>query len=83
MKNFAVIDNDNTIVNLIVAESIELAENHTGLKCVEYDIDAQCLDLSWSYDGEVFVPGPEIEQVPLEDPIINDEPSEPGKTRPE
>jgi hypothetical protein len=34
-KTFAVIE-DNVIINLIVAESLENAEEVTGLECVEY-----------------------------------------------
>lgn len=36
-KTFAVIE-DGTVINLIVAESLEIAEEVTGLVCVEYFI---------------------------------------------
>ena len=36
MGNFAVIQN-NQVVNLILAESKNAAEDVTGLECVEYD----------------------------------------------
>jgi hypothetical protein len=36
MANFIVIDNTNTIVNTIIADSKEIAEQVTGLTCVEY-----------------------------------------------
>lgn len=34
-KTFAIIEN-NIVVNLIVAESLEIAEQVTGLTCIEY-----------------------------------------------
>jgi hypothetical protein len=45
-KTFAVIEND-TVTNLIIAESLEIAEEITGLTCVEYyvpNIGDQYLD---------------------------------------
>jgi hypothetical protein len=35
MANFAVIEN-NTVINIIVAETKEIAETITGLLCIEY-----------------------------------------------
>ena len=36
MAYFAVIDNTDTVVNKIIADSLEIAEQVTGLTCVEY-----------------------------------------------
>jgi hypothetical protein len=36
MAYFAVIDNTNTVINKIIADSLEIAEQVTGLTCVEY-----------------------------------------------
>jgi len=36
MPNFAVLQND-LVVNIIIADSAEDAEELTGLKCIEYD----------------------------------------------
>ena len=38
MAYFAVIDNTDTVVNKIVADSLEIAEQVTGLTCVEYTL---------------------------------------------
>ena len=84
MKNFAVIDSDNTIINLIVADSIETAENVTGKTCIEYDLDENLLDLTWTYDGESFIAPEPVEQTPTDEVIITDDTEpEPGFTRPE
>lgn len=84
MKNFAVIDSDNTIINLIVADSQDLAEELTGKTCVEYNLSEQVLDLSWTYDGAIFI-APAIEEpVPLDPPIPTEHPeSIPGVTKPD
>jgi hypothetical protein len=51
MSYFAVIE-DNKIVNVIVADSKEIAEQVTSLQCVNVDgIDA---GIGWSYDGTTF-----------------------------
>jgi hypothetical protein len=84
MKNFAVIDSDNTIINLIIAESIEIAEGLTGKTCIEYDLDETLLDLTWSFDGENFIAPEPVEQIPNDEVIITDDTEpEPGFTRPE
>ncbi len=36
MKNFAVINSENKVINVIVADSKEIAEELTGLFCYEY-----------------------------------------------
>jgi hypothetical protein len=36
MSNFAIIEND-IVTNLIVADSLEYAQEHTGKSCIEYD----------------------------------------------
>ena len=36
MGNFAVLDENNKVANIIVADSKEVAEEVTGLICVEY-----------------------------------------------
>jgi hypothetical protein len=36
MAYFAVIDNTDTVINKIIADSLEIAEQVTGLTCVEY-----------------------------------------------
>jgi hypothetical protein len=51
MKTFAVIEN-NIVVNIIVADSIEVAESATGLTCVEYYVPK----IGDSYIDGAFVP---------------------------
>jgi hypothetical protein len=53
MANFAVI-NDGVVVNVIIADSKEVAETVTGLDCVEYETSPSAPGIGWSYDGSVF-----------------------------
>jgi hypothetical protein len=52
MANFAVIK-DNLVINIIVAERLEDAEQATGLVCVEYTEEAPAA-IGWVYDGVTF-----------------------------
>ena len=58
MKNYAVIDQDGLVVNLIVADSKEVAENVTGLTCIENDELLGAIGLVYS-DGTFAAPVPE------------------------
>ena len=40
MATFAVISEENSVINLIIADSKQIAEQVTGLTCVEYTEDA-------------------------------------------
>jgi len=52
MSNFAVIEN-NLVINTIVADSKEIAEDITGKQCVEYTQEnPACIGLG--YDGVTF-----------------------------
>jgi len=64
MANFAVIQND-TVVNIIVADSIEIAEQATGLTCVGYTDEFPAV-IGCSYDGERFynIPNPMVLSTP-------------------
>lgn len=53
MANYAVIDN-NIVINIIVADTKEIAEEVTGLTCVEYT-DENPAGIGWTYDGENFI----------------------------
>ena len=60
MATYAVIEN-NIVTNVIVADTLEIAEDVTGKTCVEYDED-NLAGIGWNYDGEKFVaPEPEGE----------------------
>jgi hypothetical protein len=50
--NYAVISN-NDVINLIVADSKEIAEEVTGLTCVEYT-DEDRLEIGMLYQDGVF-----------------------------
>jgi len=51
--NYAVIEN-NVVVNIIVADSLEIAEQATGQTCVEYT-DENSAVIGYTYDGENFI----------------------------
>lgn len=56
MANFAVLDADNVVVNVIVADSLEIATTATGANCVELpEIGFGINDL---YDGKKFIHPP-------------------------
>jgi hypothetical protein len=61
MGNFAVLDKDNKVENTIVADSKEIAEEVTGLACVEYT-DANPAIIGLGYADGVF------EQPPMPEP---------------
>lgn len=52
MSNFAVIKN-NVVVNVIVADSKEIAEEATELKCVEIT-EENPAGIGYTYDGVLF-----------------------------
>ena len=58
MANFAVITG-TTVSNIIVADSLEIAEEVTGSVCVEYT-DENLAGIGWAYDsdtGTFIAPG--------------------------
>ena len=55
MANFAVIKN-NILSNLIIADSLEIAESVTGNKCVEYNEENDYVFIGSTYDGTSFIP---------------------------
>jgi hypothetical protein len=57
MSNFAVIEN-NLVVNIIVAESKNLAEEVTGKTCIEYTDDSLISVGSTYIDGIFTLPKP-------------------------
>lgn len=58
MKTYAVIQN-NKVINVIVADSKEIAEEVTNFTCVEYSPESG-IGLDWTYDGTNLTP-PAIE----------------------
>jgi hypothetical protein len=54
MATYAVIEN-NKVINKIIADTIEIAEEVTGKTCVEYN-ETKTVDIDFSYDGTNFIP---------------------------
>jgi hypothetical protein len=50
--NYAVINN-NTVINIIVADTQEIAELITGQSCIEYT-DETPVNIGWVYNGTTF-----------------------------
>jgi len=63
MANFAVIKN-NTVINTIVANSKEVAEDVSGLSCIDY---TEGWDYENGIDGGDFFPVLILEEVILEE----------------
>jgi hypothetical protein len=53
MAIYAVL-NGNNVENIIVADSLEIAETVTKKTCIEYD-DSNPAGIGWSYDGTKFI----------------------------
>ena len=60
MKTFAVLNYDS-VTNIIVADSKEIAETVTGSICVEYTSDNPAV-VGYTYNGTFFVPPITIEE---------------------
>jgi hypothetical protein len=63
MPNFAVI-NDGVVINVIVCDTKEIAEQVTQLTCVEFDLENREAGIGHAYDGSKFV-APIIERQPI------------------
>lgn len=61
MATFAVLSDSNSVINVIVAESKEIAEDVTGKTCVPCE-GTQYLGHAWN--GSEFVAPPVIEEQP-------------------
>jgi hypothetical protein len=72
MAYFAVLDENNIITNLIVADSLQIAESVTGTTCIEYFLPM----IGGTYVDGQFV-DPILEEIPSEDPVVPEEPSNP------
>ena len=53
MNNYAVVEN-GIVVNLVVADSLEVAESLTGQTCIEYDYDLANPVIGLGWDGTEF-----------------------------
>lgn len=59
MATFAVLNN-STVINVIVADSKEIAEEATNSICIEYT-DENPAGIGYTYDGENFI-APVVEE---------------------
>ena len=53
MTNYAVVEG-NKVINVIVADSKEIAEEATNKMCVEYTLENPA-GIDWTYDGVNFI----------------------------
>jgi hypothetical protein len=53
MANFAVM-NGNVVVNVIVADSKEIAEMVTNSTCIEFNLEEHEAGIGYTHDGEKF-----------------------------
>jgi len=64
MKNYAVLDTDSLVTNIIIASSLEIAESTTSSVCVLVPAGTETA-IGWSYINETFVnPNPPVEETP-------------------
>lgn len=59
MLTFAILDANNVVINVIVADSLEIAQNvapamTNGLTAVEYTENNPAF-IGWTYDGTTFI----------------------------
>ena len=59
MKTFAVMSG-NSVINIIVADTKEVAEEATNATCIEFN-EINSASIGWQHDGEKFIP-PVIEE---------------------
>lgn len=64
MPNFAILLN-NEVINVIVCDTKELAEELTGLTAIEYDLEKKEAGIGFTHDGKKFVSPPVPPQVIL------------------
>jgi len=77
MATFAVMSG-NSVSNIIIADTKEIAEQVTSSVCIEYTEESPT-GIGWTYDGTNFVPPivekPTIEEQIEEEPVV-EEPTE-------
>lgn len=60
MATYAIVEN-NLVTNVIIADTVEIAEQVTGKTCIEYN-ESNPAGIGWTYDGKKFIaPQPEGE----------------------
>jgi len=71
MAFFAVIGADNIVENVIIADSLEIANEITGKNCVEYT-EQHPAGIGWTYAGTHFIQP----QLPITDEADDESSSE-------
>lgn len=56
MPKFAVLTDENIVNNIIIADSLELAEEVTGQTCIQFPHKDYVIFVYDKYDGTTFVP---------------------------
>jgi hypothetical protein len=69
MAHFAVVS-DGSVINVIVADSREIAEEITNTTCIEYD-GTNPAGIGWTYDAET-----QTFSAPTQEPPIEEAPTE-------
>ena len=54
MSYFAVIE-EGKVINTIVADSVEIAEEVTQKICIEYELIPGAPSIGWTYEGTNFI----------------------------
>lgn len=58
MATYAIVEN-NLVTNVIIADTLQIAEQVTGKTCIEYN-ESNPAGIGWTYDGEKFT-APKLE----------------------
>ena len=66
-KKFAVLNENDVVENIIIAETLEIAEQVTKKTCIEYT-DENPAGIGWTHDGVNFV-APVVVEAVLEEPV--------------
>jgi hypothetical protein len=64
MKKYAVLNSDNVVNNIIIANSLEIAEQVTGSICIFVASDDNTCKIGQLYSGGVFIDPPVEEETP-------------------
>jgi hypothetical protein len=64
VKKYAVLNSSNIVDNVIIANSLEIAETVTGCNCVFVTPDDNTCDIGKLYSGGTFIDPPVEEETP-------------------
>jgi len=63
MKKYAVLDSSNLVNNIIIANSLDIAETVTGCNCIFITPEDDTCAIGKLYSGGVFI-DPPVEEIP-------------------